>query len=280
MTKANENAKKNLEEITEQLEAGVKDIFTSGRYMDYLETMAKFYKYSATNCILIYIQKPDASLVAGYQAWQKNFKRQVKKGEKGIKILAPIPRKYTKIVQNEDGEEEEKEISYTAFRAVSVFDISQTEGEELPSLLSKLSADVSGYDELIEKLKKVSPVPVDFADIAGTSNGFYDLKNRKIVVQEGMSEAQTIKTLIHEITHSVLHNLEDGEEKESTREAKEVQAESTAYTVCKALGIDTSEYSFGYVASWSAGRELKELQESLEIIRKTSRDLLEAIEVA
>lgn len=276
----NEESKKNLEEITEQLEAGVKDIFTSGKYEQYLCTMAKFYKYSATNCILIYIQKPDATLVAGYQSWQKNFKRQVKKGEKGIKILAPIPHKFKKLVENEEGEQEEQEISYTSFRAVSVFDISQTDGEELPSILSKLSGDVSGYDDLIEKLKKVSAVPVVFDEISGTANGFFDPKGKRIVIREGMSQLQTVKTMVHEIAHSILHNLETGEQKEATKEAKEVQAESTAYTVCKALGIDTSEYSFGYVAGWSAGRDLKELQESLEIIRKTSHNLLEAIEAA
>lgn len=272
---------KDIKEITEKLEQGVKDVFTSAEYMEYLSFMAKFHKYSFNNSLLIWMQKPDASHVAGYQAWKKNFKRSVKKGEKGITILAPIPRKFKKEVVNEDGQTEEVEINYTAFRAVTVFDISQTEGEEVPSHpCHELEGEVENFDSLLEALKKVAPVPVGFEAIEGGANGYFNTVDKRIAVREGMSQAQTIKTLVHEISHAILHDREDGEEKEADRHTKEVQAESVAYTVCSFLGLDTSDYSFGYVAGWSKGREVKELEKSMEVIRKTASQIIDTLEAA
>jgi antirestriction protein ArdC len=275
-----DNKKNNIDEITKKLEEGVKEVFNGENYQNYLNVMAKFYNYSFNNCLLIALQKPDASYVAGYQAWQKKFKRQVKKGEKGIKILAPIPHKFKKEVEDKDGNKEEKEINYMTFRAISVFDISQTEGEELPSITTQLDGDVEEYQELLEKLKSISPVQVDFEEIKSGANGYYSYLENKIVVKNDLSELHAIKTLIHEISHAVLHNKEDGEEKEAARNTKEVQAESIAYTVCSFLGLDTSDYSFGYVAGWSKGRDTKELQENMEIIRKTAKQIIEELRAA
>lgn len=272
---------KDIKEITEKLEQGVKDVFNSAEYMEYLSFMAKFHKYSFNNSLLIWMQKPDASHVAGYQAWKKNFKRNVKKGEKGITILAPIPRKFKKEVVNENGETEEVEIDYTAFRAVTVFDISQTEGEAVPSHpCHELEGEVENFDSLLEALKKIAPVPVGFEAIEGGANGYFHTVDKRIAVREGMSQAQTIKTLVHEISHAILHDREAGEEKEADRHTKEVQAESVAYTVCSFLGLDTSDYSFGYVAGWSQGREVKELEKSMEVIRKTASQIIDTLEAA
>lgn len=273
---------KDIKEITEKLEKGVKEIFTSADYMAYLDFMAKFHHYSFNNSLLIYLQRPDASHVAGYQAWKIKFHRQVKKGEKGITILAPIPRKFKKVEVNaETGEEEEVVIDYTAFRAVTVFDIAQTEGDDVPSHPCKmLEGEVENFDELLESLKKASPVPVGFEDIKGEANGYFNFMEKRIAVQEGMSQMQTVKTLVHEISHAILHNRETGEEKEADRNTKEVQAESVAYTVCTFLGLDTSDYSFGYVAGWSEGREVKELNKSMEVIRKTASTIIDKLEEA
>lgn len=271
---------KDIKEITEQLEQGVKGIFESGRYEEYLRCMSKFYHYSTNNCVLILMQKPEASLVAGYQSWQKNFGRQVRKGETGIKILAPCPHKVTKEVKDADGNTEEQEIKWTSFRAVTVFDVSQTDGKEIPELLNRLEGTVDGYKGIIDKLFEVSPVPVVFEKINGSANGFYSFTEKKIAIREGISEQQTVKTLIHEIAHSILHDRENGEEKDADRETKEVQAESVAYTVCNTLGLDTSEYSFGYIAGWSKGKEVKELTESMEVIRKTAQTIIEGLQAA
>jgi len=270
-----------IEEITKQLESGVKDVFSSEKYAEYLAFVSKFYDYSINNSILIYMQMPTASLVAGFKAWQTKFKRNVKKGEKGIKILAPIPRKFEKVVKDAvTGAETVKEINYTDFRAAYVFDVSQTEGEEIPKFVSDLNGDVKCFAEIVEKLKELSPVPVSFEAFDSPAKGFYSHAEKKIVVQPDMSEQQQLKTLIHEISHAILHNDDDGAEKEADRHTKEVQAESVAYTVCAAMGIDTSEYSFGYVASWSNGKETKELIESMDVIRKTAKDMIEALKAA
>lgn len=270
----------NIEEITKELEKGVQEVFDSEKYKAYLEFVAKFYDYSVNNTILIWMQKPDASLVAGYKAWQTKFKRQVKKGEKGIRILAPIPKKFMKKMKDEDGNEVEKEIQYTAFRAISVFDISQTEGEDIPKFVSDLQGNVENYVEIVEKLKELSPVPVIFEKFDSPAKGYYDRSEAKIVVQPDLSEQQSLKTLIHEIAHAVLHNDEDGEQKEADRHTKEVQAESVAFTVCAAMGIDTSDYSFGYVASWSDGREVKELTASMDVIRRTAKEIIDSLKAA
>ena len=260
-------AKKDIKEITEQLEQGVKSVFTSDKYIEYLNFMSKFTNYSFNNTIMILMQKPDATLVAGYKAWQTKFKRQVRKGEKAITILAPCPHK--KMIEDEEGNE--KEIRWTTFRTTSVFDVSQTDGDELPTGCTKMLTDeVENYEELLAKLKAVSPVPVEFQNIDGGANGFFSRSEKRIAVQLGMCEAQTIKTLIHEISHAILHD-ENGDEKDANRLTREVQAESVAYTVCSMLGLDTSDYSFGYIAGWSSGKDVKELSASMETVRQTAK---------
>ena len=271
---------KDIKEITEQLEQGVKDVFDSARYKAYLDFMGKFYNYSVNNSILIWMQKPEASLVAGYQTWIKKFKRQVRKGEKGITILAPCPHKFKKEVEDENGNVTEKEIQYTSFKATTVFDISQTDGEDVPTLCDELTGTVKNFSELLENLKNVSPVPVEFEEIKTGAKGYYSFAENVIRVNEGMSEIQTIKTLVHEISHAILHEKENGEEKDADRGTKEVQAESVAYTVCSMLGIDTSDYSFEYVAGWSKGKEVKELNASMEVIRRTAKDIYEGLRAA
>ena len=266
---------KNIKEITEKLEQGVKEVFESDKYKDYLNFMSKFYNYSVNNIILIMMQKPTASLVAGYKAWQNKFKRQVRKGEKGITIIAPCPHK---MIQEIDGEEVER--SWMSYRATTVFDISQTDGDEVPEYVSELTGNVDGYNDLIQKLIAVSPVPVTFEEITSGANGFFKLDEKRIAVKNDMSEQQTVKTLIHEISHAILHDRDEGEAKDADRNTREVQAESVAYTVCNMLGLDTADYSFGYIAGWSEGKEVKELIGSMEVIRKTSNDILEKIQAA
>lgn len=280
-----------VREITEQLEKGIKDMFTSEKYMDYLNTMSKFHGYSLNNTLLIAAQNPKASLVAGFKSWEKNFERHVKRGEKGIKILAPSP--YTKKVLQEKvnpdtGEmildkngnpvKEETEIKLTSFRVVSVFDVSQTEGKELPSVAHDLQDNIKDYPLYIQALEQVSDVPIAFEEINGSAHGYYSHATDSIAIQSGMSESQTVKTMIHEIAHSILHNDNVPDAKEKDRQTKEVEAESVAYTVCKHFGIDSSDYSFGYIAGWSADKELNELKSSLETIRKTSSGLITGIE--
>lgn len=264
------------EEITKELERGVKELLASDRYKDYLDFMGKFHNYIVNNSILIFLQMPQATMVAGYQAWQNKFKRQVKKGEKSIKILAPCPHKMKKEVKTADGDLEEQEITWNTFRPVSVFDISQTDGDEIPEICNDLTGNVDGYKVLIDKLVKVAPVAVSFEAINSAAKGYFSDKENKIVVKAGMSEEQTVKTLVHEIAHSFLHG-ESGEENEADRRTQEVQAESVAYTVCRMLGLNTDEYSFGYIAGWSAGKELKELNQSMETIRKTANKIMEGI---
>lgn len=264
----------NIKEITEKLEKGVKDVFESDKYKEYLDFMCKFHTYSVNNIMLIMLQKPEASLVAGYKAWQTKFGRQVRKGEKGITIIRPCPHK--KEVEDEEGNVTETKF-WTTFSTCKVFDVSQTEGADLPSgCVTKLTGEVDDFEELVEKLRKVSPVEVDFEDIKGEANGFFSPVEQRIAIQEGMSEQQTIKTMVHEIAHSMLHD-KDCEESEADRNTREVQAESVAYTVCNMLGLDTSDYSFGYVAGWSKGKEAKELSESMEIIRKTAMLIVDGL---
>lgn len=264
------------EDITKELERGVKELLASDKYKEYLNFMGKFHDYSVNNSILIFLQMPQATMVAGYQAWQNKFKRQVRKGEKGIRILAPCPHKYTKQIEDENGNKEEHEFNWTSFRPVSVFDISQTDGEALPEICNDLTGNVDGYKAIIDKLEKIAPVAVSFEAINSSAKGYFSDKENKIVVKAGMSEEQTVKTLVHEIAHSFLHG-ESGEENEADRRTQEVQAESVAYTVCRMLGLNTDEYSFGYIAGWSAGKELKELNKSMETIRKTANKILKEV---
>ncbi len=288
--------KQKVKEITDKLEEGLKELFESEKYKNYLSTMSKFHNYSFNNTLLIALQRPDASLVAGYQAWQKNFNRHVKRGEKGIRILAPAPYKIKEerdkldpvtgeIMLDKDGtpQTEEVEIKIPAFRAVSVFDVSQTDGEPLPELEAKeLLSTVEGYEDFIKAISFVAPAPIGFEDIPGDSKGYFNIEENRIAVQEGMSESQTLKTMVHETAHSMLHNKEVNKEDilapAKDRNTKEIEAESIAFTVCRHFGIDTSEYSFSYIAGWSSGRDMKELKSSLDTIRRTASELITGIE--
>ena len=347
----NKNAQQ-VREITDKLEQGIKELFESERFKEYLRTMSKFYHYSFSNTLLIAMQKPEATYVAGYTSWQRNFDRQVMKGEKGIKILAPAPYKAKeereridpstqKPVLDADGNPvtETVEVMRPAFKVVSVFDISQTDGKELPDIIvDELSGSVENYTAFFEALKQESPVPISFEDIPGGAKGYFSPVENRIAIQEGMSEIQTIKTAIHEIAHAKLHSI-DRPEPEPTwkivmvseggtkrdffsgfaseaeanaaaehegwrfvdenrfewrleveedtsaaqdmrkdRHTKEVEAESVAYTVCQRYGIETSDYSFGYIAGWSSDKETKELKGSLETIRKTAAEMIDSVD--
>jgi len=280
-----------LKDVTDKLEQGIQDLFNSDRYKEYLSVMAKFYNYSINNTILIAMQKPDATLVAGFSAWQKNFERTVKKGEKGIKIIAPCPRKIIKEVtkidpvtkapmRDESGKviTRQEEVTIPAFKVVTVFDVSQTDGKELPRLaVDSLSGQVEQYEDFFKALSATSPVPVSFEKLHPEIHGYYSSMTQNIVIAEGMSELQTLKTFIHEISHSMLHGKE-GEEHRVDRNTKEVQAESIAYTVCQHYGLDTSDYSFGYVAGWSHTKGLDELKNSLSIIHSTAQKIIENVD--
>ena len=285
-----------VREITDKLEQGIKELFESERFKEYLRTMSKFYSYSFNNTLLIAMQKPDATYVAGYTSWQRNFDRQVMKGEKGIKILAPAPYKTQeerekidpvtqKPVIGADGNAvtETVEVLRPAFKVVSVFDVSQTDGKELPDIIvDELKGTVENYEAFFDALKQESPVPISFEDIPGCAKGFFSPVESRIAIQEGMSEIQTVKTAIHEIAHAKLHAFKPDEkaapEDKKDRHTKEVEAESVAYTVCQRYGIETSDYSFGYIAGWSSGKETKELKSSLETIRKTAAEMIESID--
>ena len=276
MKKDYPTAAERLKELTDQLEAGVREVFTSDRYLAYLKTMSKFHRYSFGNVLLIAMQCPSASCVAGFHAWKKNFGRTVKKGERGIRILAPCP--YTRMVETEKIDPYSKRpvldasgapvketvlVHKQAFRPVTVFDISQTEGKELPMPgIRELTGDVAQYDRIIAAVIDLAPVPVryDIAILQGTSKGCYS-----------------------HLEHSMLHaaTVENGEITETVkkdRHTREVEAESIAYVVCRHFGIDTAEYSFGYIAGWSKDRELPELRSALECIRSTAAGLIDGIE--
>jgi len=290
----NNTEKQRVQELTNKLEQGLQDLFNSDSYRNYLSTMSKFHNYSFNNTLLIAMQKPDATLVAGYKAWQKNFERHVNKGEKAIRILAPAPYKIKEerdkidpvtqeLLLDKDGnpQKEEVEITIPAFRAVSVFDVGQTDGKPIPELAAKeLLSDVEGYQDMIRAVEAISPVPIELEEIAGDSKGYYDREAKRIAVQENMSESQTLKTMIHEVVHSKLHSkeVEQDEQMKKDRNTKEVEAESIAYTVCQHFGIDTSDYSFGYIAGWSSGRDTKELRSSMDTIRRTASELITGIE--
>ena len=292
-----ENPAGKLKEITDRLEQGITELFNSERFKEYLQVMSKFHNYSFNNTLLIAMQKPDASHIVGFSAWKNTFKRNVMKGQKGIKILAPSPYTVKKEIEKidpltqkpvigKDGKPvtEEKEITIPAFKVVSVFDVSQTEGKEIPDIaVNMLTGDVEHYKDVFAALEKTSPVPVAFEKIEGGAHGYYHLEDKRIALDEGMSELQTLKTLIHEIAHAKLHDIDlnaplEDLENRPDRRTREVQAESIAYTVCQHYGLDTSDYSFGYVAGWSAGRELAELKSSLETIRSTAAEIINSID--
>ena len=273
-------AREEVKAITEKLEKGIQNLFESDNFKNYLKTLSKFHHYSLGNTILIAMQKPDATLVAGYTSWQKNFRRHVKKGEKGISILAPTP--YKKKVEIEkvdpttgDKAKEIQEIVVPVFKVVNVFDVSQTEGKELPSIgVSELTGDVAHFDKVLESLKRSCPVPIEFEEIRNDAKGYFQAAENRIAVQKDMSQVQTVKTLIHEMAHQKLHS----DDPELSRNAKEVEAEAVAYTVSQHFGIETSDYSFGYIAGWSKGKDLAELKDSLDRIRTAADELITDIE--
>ncbi len=296
--KPSAETREKVKALTDKLEAGVKGVFESERYTVYLKAMSKFHQYSFGNVLLILMQYPEASMVAGYTTWKKQFGRTVKKGEHGIQIIAPVQR--SKLVKQDrldpdtqqpiigpDGlaEKEPVFVSYQSFRIAYVFDVSQTEGKELPSYgVDELTGDVPNFDAMFSAIEALSPVPVEYRP-ATAAKGCYNHLEQKIYINEGMSQVQTLKTLIHETVHAKLHALpvKDGKiigRPEKDKHTHEVEAESIAYVVCQHFGIDTSDYSFPYVTGWSSGKELDELKASLECISKTAAEMIDRIEKA
>ncbi|MBN3018812.1 DUF4316 domain-containing protein [Ruthenibacterium lactatiformans] len=294
--------KDRMREIVDSIENGIKELFESDKYQQYLSTMSRFHRYSVNNTMLIYMQRPDATHVAGFNKWRDQFGRNVLKGEKGIRIIAPTP--YKKKVEeiktdpetnapvlDADGKAiiEEKEIRIPMFKVVSVFDVSQTAGKPLPQLAADLSGNVQQYEVFMEALRRASPVPMEIKPVARDTDGFFSIKARSITIRAGMSEVQTVCAAVHEIAHAKLHDYEhmteladDGETilvpGEKSRNTEEVEAESISYAVCQYYGIETGENSFGYIATWSKGKELKELRASLETINKTASELITDID--
>lgn len=285
-----EAAESKLDTIMKSLEEGVEKVFTSEQYQMYLQTMAKFHNYSFNNTLLIAMQRPDATLLAGYQTWQKKFHRHVKRGEKGIKIIAPVPVKEKRQVEKIDEETQEIVIGIDGqpetetverilprFRVTTVFDVSQTEGEPLPTLeVNELVGDVFIYEDFMKGLEEISPVPFQFQEIGSGAKGYYSNAEKLVAIQTGMSQAQTMKTAVHETAHAIFHDRDVMEENGITKDrmTKEVEAESVAYVVCNHFGLDTSDYSFNYVAGWSSDKEMPELRSSMDTIRLTSSQLI------
>lgn len=295
--------KERLKEITDSIETGIKELFESDKYKSYLQTMSRFHKYSLNNTILISMQKPDATLVAGFNKWRDGFSRHVKKGEKGIKIIAPTPYKIKEQREKLDPQTkapildasgkvqtEEVEVQIPMYRVVSVFDVSQTYGEPLPTLASNLTGNVEQFEVFMEAIKRTAPVPIEIKPMPDNTDGYYHTEDKRIAIREGMSEVQTVSAVIHEVAHSLLHNREMEKElqaqqdenakpvKPKDRNTEEVEAESISFAVCSYYGIQTAENSLGYIASWSKGRELAELRASLETINKTSSELISGID--
>ena len=293
------SSKDRLREITDSIEQGIKDLFESDKYRQYLRTMSRFHRYSVNNTLLIAMQRPDATRVAGFSKWRDQFWRHVRKGEKGIQIIAPTPYKKkidavkldpdTKapvLDQNGNAIMEKIEIKIPMFRVVSVFDVSQTEGRPLPEIVSDLTGNVQQYDTFMEALYRASPVSVSIEPITPSTDGYFSLTEQSITIRAGMSEVQTVCASVHEIAHAKLHNYamvntQSGESEEIPKKdqrTKEVEAESIAYAVCQYYGIETSENSFGYIAGWSKGKELSELRASLETINQTASELITDID--
>ena len=290
MSRMKQKHEMTVEQVTEQLAESVKEFFDSKKCRLYLDTMAKFTNYSANNCLLIGAQSPDATLVAGYRAWETNFHRRVKKGEKGIRILAPAPKKkwVTQECRDEAGHKifnadgsvqtEQVQVVIPAYRAISVYDISQTEGEPLPSLVHRLEGAVD--KDLIEASRRVIPVPIRYEAMTSEMNGYYHFSDKYIAVRNDIAPKQQLKTILHEWAHCRLHDPDTGSEREEMpdQRKREVEAESIAYVVCQKLGIDTSDYSFGYIAGWSEGKDCRELQASLQLIQTNARAMIREIE--
>lgn len=284
MEKRNEQREK-VKAITEKLDEEIRQFFESERYKEYLKVMSKFYHYSVNNCFLIMMQNPDATHIASFTSWQNHFKRQVRKGEKGIQILQPAPYRIKKEVDKTDkktgavihGEKEMIEVIIPAFKVAHVFDITQTEGKELPQLVNLLTEKADHFYEYLDAIIRASPVPVRYEHIAGGANGYYHPINKEIVIEKNLYDnknLQCIKTAVHELAHSLVDTKPDG----LGRNEKEVRAESIAYVVCNYLGLDTSDYSFGYIAGWAKDKEVKELKENMNIIRNTANEIIEKFE--
>ena len=274
-----------LKALTDQLEQGVSDIFQSGQYAAYLTAMSKFHHYSFGNTMLIFMQCPNATNVAGYHDWRRNFGRQVKRGERGITILAPCPYRRKEEVEEaaSDGSPATSVqwVQRMGFRTVTVFDVSQTEGKPLPELAKKLTGAAAQYESMVAALRSISPYPISMESFPGGAYGCCNFVERRILVQPDMSQIQTIKTMIHEVSHAKLHAPPEKTEElpqHKQRFVREMEAESVAYVVCQHFGIDTSDYSFGYVAGWSHGKELSQLRESLDLIRNTAAELIDGID--
>ena len=281
-----------LAELTDRLENGIKELYASGRYAEYLAAMSKFHRYSYKNALLIVLQCPTATRVAGYKVWKEEFERQVKRGEHGILIFAPSQRKRAAMVEKKDPSTgqtlygpdgkplmEPGFAVATHFVPVYVFDVGQTEGKELPNIaVSELSGEVENFEDISARLSALSPLPIEFGPVPGTAKGYASHMEGKIVIKPGMSQVQTLKTMIHEIAHGILHSPDFLEDNPKPRREKEVEAESVAYVVCQHFGIDTSDYSFGYVAGWSRGKELNELKASLDVIHSTAGNIIDAIQ--
>lgn len=298
-----QTSKDRMREIVDSIETGIKELFESDKYRQYLSTMSRFHRYSVNNTMLIYMQRPDATHVAGFNKWRDQFGRNVMKGEKGIKIIAPTP--YKKKIEevkldpdtkapmlDADGKVvvEEKEVKIPMYKVVSVFDVSQTEGKPLPQLASDLNGNVQQYEVFMEALRRSSPVPMEIKPIERDTDGYFNSTSQSITIRDGMSQVQTVCAAVHEIAHAKLHNYEKerrtaaaGDEttekvKPKDRHTEEVEAESISYAVCQYYGIETAENSFGYIATWSQGKELKELRASLETISKTASGLISDID--
>lgn len=289
---AAEARKKEMEQMAEKLEAGVKEVFQGENYKKYLDFCAKLPRYSVNNQLLIMMQKPYATMCQSYTGW-KEMNRYVRKGEKGIRVLAPSPYKMEReqekkdpmgnTILDSDGEpvKEIVEIKVNAFKPVSTFDITQTEGEPVPTLgVDELTGSVEGYELLMQAIKEASPVPISFEEISSGAKGYFQVEENRIAIQEGMSEMQTVKTALHETSHATLHSKEKMNENsdKKSRNQKECEAESVAYVVCQHYGLDTAEYSFPYVAGWSSNKEIPELKESLETIRRAASELIVKID--
>ena len=287
-----DRSKKDVSQTLKELEEGITELFESERYMQYLSVLSRFHRYSMRNQMLIMRQRPDATMVAGYNQWKDRFNRHVNKGEKAIQILVPVTKKvtYQEPLFDEDGkplidaegkpQTQSVERKRLVFKFGNVFDISQTDGEPLPSITNKLEGDYSNYEEVFTALKCLSPAPISFAHIDDGANGYYNYVDKKIVIEETLDKPQTIKTCIHEIAHAVVHDAEIRNNQVQDTRTMEVQAESIAYVVCNHLGIDSSDYTFGYIAGWSSGKELKELKDSLEVIGKASQEIINRLDEA
>lgn len=271
--KTKEEIQAELNDLSTKIEKGVEEVFTSGRYMEYLRMMAKFPKYSANNCMLIMMQRPTAKYVCGYVTWKKEFHRHVIYGETGLSIIGGKQMVGKKIVKDEHGNETEETFNYTKYFPCYVFADDQTDGDPLPELCKELKTRVDGYATVKAKLQGIAKVPVCFEDFGGEAKGYFSPSENRIVVRVGMPESQTIKTMVHEMTHSVLH-CKDGRQAKADRDTKEIQAESVAFIVCHYLGIETDDYSFPYLASWANEKGIKAVRENLDIIKETATDII------